>query len=178
MMKCPSGNGDQIVILRIDFNGDVLEFIEQAGVVHLPRDRPGLSGGWVAEVEDLDSFASDGLRDGHTRNALRSFGDDLDAAPLVNVVRGPNQAGEFGAAVVVLAGTIVPVAAERDLKLDTAECVQRLFAGPGTRAEDQYASLVIGIARYVAHGEHQAELAVVLGGVDDAAADTGARHGA
>jgi hypothetical protein len=177
-MLAPEIAGDKEGLCRVYIDADVFVFVEETGVVHLPSDGAGFAGGGVFELENVDGFRADGLRDGHAGSALSGVGQDFDAAPFVDVELRFIDGGERGAAVVVHARAVIPVAAVGDLELNAGQGIERLFARLGAGAEDENAGLVIGLAGDVTHGEREAEAGEILRGVDDAAAGAGAGHGA
>jgi hypothetical protein len=43
---------------RVEFDRDVFVFVEEAGIVHLQRDRADFSGGGIFEIEEFDASRS------------------------------------------------------------------------------------------------------------------------
>ena len=56
-----------------------------------------------------------------------------------------------------------------DLKLNSAESVERFIAGLRPGAEDEHAGLMVGFAGNMPHGEQQPVPAVVVRGIDNPA---------
>src|SRR5262245_5095260 len=86
--------------------------------------------------------------------------------------------GELAAAAVIVAAPVIPMATVRDLKLNAGQGVERLLTFLGASAENQNASLVVGLARNVAHVENQAKVSVVDSGENHSASGASAGHGA
>src|SRR4051812_434306 len=60
---------NESIFLRVDFDPHILVFVEQARVVHLPRDGAGFACGRIVEAQDFDPARAYGLCDSHPRRA-------------------------------------------------------------------------------------------------------------
>src|SRR5258708_34904940 len=84
--ECLLFYGNQVVLCRVRFDGDVFVFVAEAAVVHLPGDGAFAPGGGVVEIEDFDGFAADRLSDGHAGGAIRRADENFDTAPFGRVL--------------------------------------------------------------------------------------------
>src|SRR5258706_12160823 len=169
---CPPGpmsllDRDQFVVLGVQLNGDVLVFIEQTCVVHLPGNWPGLACGGVPEIEHLNGPISKRLSDGHASRSLGRVRYYLDAAPRVGVKMSLRHRCKLLSAIVVHSWTVIPVSAVGNLKLNPAERIERLLSRLLAAAKNENAGLMIRIAGDMPHCKKHTETAVILPRVDD-----------
>lgn len=157
-----SFNGDEIFLRRILFDADVLVFVEQTFVVHLPGDWAALTGGGVFEGEDLVGFCADGLGHGHARGASVRVYQKLDLTPFVRVELRMRQSREQAFAAVVFPRAIIPTPTIRWLKLNAAERIES-FSVRRSGAENQHARLMVrGRAADMPHGEDDPVITIFL----------------
>src|SRR5579872_4899310 len=79
----------------IDFDADVLVLVNQAGVVHLPGDWPGLTRFRILKLQHIDGLTAHRLCDGHMSGACPRVSYNLHAAPIMDVKMRLVDGGEF-----------------------------------------------------------------------------------
>lgn len=119
-----------------DLNVHIPILIKKPLVVHLKCNWPDFSRRLVLEIKHWHKSTSQRLGYSHARYSSRRIDRSFNAVPFVYIEFLVPQCFKLPTATVVMAFTIIPVAAIGNLKLNARKRIQRLFSALRTRAKD------------------------------------------